>query len=690
MDLPGVDHLGANIDLLLTMKQVSSIAQQLGRERVLCELYGTSGWHMTLEQQKWIGDWEYALGVNLRCQHLCLYTLRGCRKRDYPPSIFFQQPWWPDYRRVEDYFARLGLMLTRGAYLARVLVIHTQHSAYCETRPGDKHEEVDELSRCLNDVARSLCERRIGWHFGDESVMARHARLEAGELVVGRAAYNTVLIPPAITLCTPTLDLLEAFAGAGGCIIAIEPTPTLLDGEPNERVQAFLNKRCVTIDDSRATLDAVLAQPGGPEPCIISPSQTLYTHVRRDGQRFIVFVCNTDMEATHSGTVAVARPARFDRWDLETGEIEEAAVQADDTHGETTAAFTLAPAGSLLLVVDPASRPTGYGIQLESPGSRPLRELGGPWRHERLDPNVLVLDFCRYRVAGEPWSDRIPVWKAQDELRTRLGLPSLRSNDGVSLWKLAEQGRDRVETPLALELLFELESTAALGGCELLIETPSLYDVRLNGTALERVADSDRPWRIDPCMRRMPLAEPLRIGRNEVVLACNYTGEQELETLFLLGAFGVSIRDDRPIVTELPASLALGDWTTQGYPFYVGTMAYETDVELDAVPRGLELAVEFDGATVCRLIVNGRPCATLWHRPWTAPMHTAARPGRNTVRIELVTTLHNMFGPHHHGGQVVTQWVDARKFSDEAHWNDAYALVPSGLRSAALRVPGRP
>jgi hypothetical protein len=690
MDLPGVDHLGANIDLLLTMKQVSSAAQQLGRERVLCEIYGTSGWHMTLEQQKWIGDWEYALGVNLRCQHLCLYSMRGCRKRDYPPSIYFQQPWWPEYRRVEDYFARLGFMLTRGVYLSHVLVIHTQHSAYCEYAPAAAHEEVDELNGRLNDVARALCERRIGWHFGDESVMARHARLEAGELVVGHAGYDTVLIPPALTLCASTLDLLEAFAAAGGSIIAIEPTPTLLDGEPDERVQAFITTQCVVIDDTRATLDAVLAQPAGPEPRVISPSPALYAHVRRDGQRYIVFVCNTDMDAAHSGTVTMARPARFERWDLETGEIDEVAVETDAAQGETSTAFTLPPAGSLLLIADPAARPSDCGVRLESPETRPVRELNGPWRCERLDPNVLVLDYCRYGVADEPWSDRVPVWKAQHELRTRLGLPSLRFNDGVSLWKLAEQGRDRVDAPLSLELQFEFESGAAAAGCQLLIETPQIYDVRVNGSALDRIPDADRPWRVDPCMRLVPLAGPLLVGRNELVLACDYTGEQELETIFLLGAFGVSIGDGGPAVTEPPETIELGDWTGQGHPFYVGTMAYETEFELSSVPRGLELAVEFDGATVCRLIVNGRPCATLWHRPWAAPIATVARPGRNTARIELVTTLHNAFGPHHYDGQVVTQWVDARKFSDEAHWNDAYALVPSGLRSATLRVPGRP
>jgi hypothetical protein len=658
---------------------------------VLCELYGTSGWHFTLEQQKWIGDWEYALGVNLRCQHLCLYTLRGCRKRDYPPSIYFQQPWWPEYRRVEDYFARLGLMLTRGTYVARVLVIHPQHSAYCDYAPGGANERLDELTRRLDEIGRWLCGNGIGWHFGDESVMARHARVAGGTLFVGRTGYETVLVPPATALCASTLELLRASAEAGGRIVAVEPVPTRLDGEPSDELSEFIAGRCERIEPTAAAFNAAFPQAIGDAPCVISSGGKAYSHVRRDGARHVVFACNTDFEAPASGTIVSSEPARFERWDLETGQVEEIAiVEGRDVGGEMIASvpFTLAPAASVLVVVDNGRRASGHGVQLERSETQALGELNGPWTRGRLDPNVLVLDYCRYRVGDEPWGERLPVWKAQEALRTRLSLPSLRRNDGVSLWKLAEQGRDRVEQALPLELRFEFESEAAIGGCELLVETPERYRLSANGRNLPHTAGAEREWRIDPCMQRVPLDATLRVGRNEIVLACDYTGEQELETIFLLGAFGVFDRDGRYIVADEATGAALGGWTANGYPFYVGTMSYETEFQLDRMPDGLELAVEFDGATVCRVLVNGTLCDTLWHRPWVAAIGEAARPGRNAVRIELVTTLHNMFGPHHYAGQVVTEWVDAGKFSDEAHWDDGYALLESGLRAATLRAPG--
>ncbi len=72
MHIPGIDHLGRNIKDSLTLKQVSSVAHQLGRKRVLSELYGCSGQNFSFSGRKWIGDWHIVLGVNLFCPHLSL------------------------------------------------------------------------------------------------------------------------------------------------------------------------------------------------------------------------------------------------------------------------------------------------------------------------------------------------------------------------------------------------------------------------------------------------------------------------------------------------------------------------------------------------------------------------------------------------------------------------------------------
>ena len=92
--VPGIDMLCEQTKEYMTISQCASVAHQLGKKVVLSETYGCTGWEFTFEGQKWMGDWQFVLGINRRCQHLALYSLRGCRKRDYPPSFNYNTNWW--------------------------------------------------------------------------------------------------------------------------------------------------------------------------------------------------------------------------------------------------------------------------------------------------------------------------------------------------------------------------------------------------------------------------------------------------------------------------------------------------------------------------------------------------------------------------------------------------------------------
>ena len=78
MQWPGVDILRDRQPVeLSTVKQCTSVCDQLGKERALSELYGGIGWDVSLEQHKFIGDWQAACGINFRCVHLVHYSLAG-------------------------------------------------------------------------------------------------------------------------------------------------------------------------------------------------------------------------------------------------------------------------------------------------------------------------------------------------------------------------------------------------------------------------------------------------------------------------------------------------------------------------------------------------------------------------------------------------------------------------------------
>ena len=129
MDIPGVDVL-VDDRCFLTIKQASSVARQNGREGTVSELYGVTGWDCDFKTYKLQGDWQAALGINLRVPHLSWMSMEGEAKRDWPASIFFQSPWYREFTYIEEHFARLNTVLTRGRAITRVAMIHPVESAW--------------------------------------------------------------------------------------------------------------------------------------------------------------------------------------------------------------------------------------------------------------------------------------------------------------------------------------------------------------------------------------------------------------------------------------------------------------------------------------------------------------------------------------------------------------------------------
>jgi hypothetical protein len=80
--IPGIDYLGRNIGNDVAGKQVGSVAAQLGKKKVMSEMFGCCGWDVTPTELKKIAELQYSSGVNIMCQHLYSYSIRGQRKRD--------------------------------------------------------------------------------------------------------------------------------------------------------------------------------------------------------------------------------------------------------------------------------------------------------------------------------------------------------------------------------------------------------------------------------------------------------------------------------------------------------------------------------------------------------------------------------------------------------------------------------
>ena len=181
----------------LTVKQAASAAHQQGCPGVTSELYGVTNWDFDFKGHKLQGDWQAALGVTVRVPHLYWCSMHGESKRDYPASIGHQSAWWREYPFIENHFARVNTLMTRGKPRIRIGLIHPVESCWIAYGPDDRTGlKRAELDRRFNEITRWLLEDTLDFDYICESTLPKLIREgEKEKFTVGEMAYDVVIVP---------------------------------------------------------------------------------------------------------------------------------------------------------------------------------------------------------------------------------------------------------------------------------------------------------------------------------------------------------------------------------------------------------------------------------------------------------------------------------------------------------------
>ena len=257
MDMPGTDWIGRTIRETTTPRQCSSVAAQLGKNRVLTEQFASCNWDVPFEELKWIADWNYVNGVNFFCQHLAAYSLRGLRKRDCPASLFKHNVWWEKYPVLADYLTRVSALLSDNEEVCDLAVLHPMKSAYlCFKRVNDGEIlRLDNEFLCVLDYLSHL---HIPYHLADENIIKRHGRVSDGLFHIGQRAYKAIALPRMHTLEKNTYELLLEFANSGGTIFFFGDFPDRLNGVPADLSKLErLATDCTQIPSYQNLLDCI-------------------------------------------------------------------------------------------------------------------------------------------------------------------------------------------------------------------------------------------------------------------------------------------------------------------------------------------------------------------------------------------------------------------------------------------------
>jgi hypothetical protein len=731
MQCPGIDHLGRNIDNPLTLKQCSSAAHQFGRPRILCEIFGVSGHSMTFEDQKWIADFHFALGITFLCQHLTLYTMKGEQKRDYPPTISYHQPYWQHYKLANDYFSRAGYLCSQGQFYADILFLHPMGSAWATYSPLDrKNEQANSYNRSFTTLLDDLLAIHRDFDLGDEMILSQYGSVDGNILRVAKEGrYRLVVVPPSLTWSRSTFNLLKAFLNSGGPVVFVGETPTLIDGEPaeSEWKELLQHKSVTTVTADRKCIEQALDKLISRDVSITDADGNeigdIYVHHRIDGKNpkdevvgerseHIYFLSSKSRTETYKARISLAVTGKVTEWHLDNGEITDVPAKVED--GRTIVELVFPPVGSHALVVDTAETGTSV-VSREEPKVQKTIALNGPWMFERLHPNSLTLDTCQYALGDGDWSEKTPIWKAR---RAAWNAAGLEAYAGIQPWVLDQKGI-KPTTELKLRMKTTFESEVELENLWLVLESASDYTLSLNGRTvstnnnpLTPFSKGDDEWHWDKQFSKIDrkpkasvskanISKQVKKGENLIELECQYGMGVQVEDMYLIGDFGVrKIAGDKYILTDEPEQLTNGNWGEQGYPFYAGNILYCGKLKCEA-KDGQQVLLRLKNPKGClfRISVNDSEPIPLWYQPWQVDItdlvkndnplapHNPLPPlirgnkgdGENSVCIEVISTLRNTFGPLHHKLGDALPWVGPGQFVDEANWVDDYQLVPYGL-----------
>ena len=670
---PGIDmlmnqyaeHTHAQFGNVRFCREISSVANQLGRKRTLVEIYGAGGWDLRFEDMKRIGDWLQVLGINTLDEHLSYVTLRGARKRDHPQSFSYHEPWWEAYHVSATYLTRLSAALSQGQQVNRVLVIEPTTTAWMYQ--GDE-AKLREVGDSFFNLLMALEGAQVEYDLGCEDVINRLGAIEGKELRVGQRLYHTVVIPPATeNLTGKTWDLLHRLFTPNGNLMACS-APTRKDGvlQAGGDAHAAWNSQLALYrpDELLGRLtDDALGSAGFRLRRAVGDRGILF-HQRRildDGQ--ILFLVNTSIEASSAGTFE-SELKGVERWDPYTGQTEPFAFET--TAQGVQARFELPPSGSLLLFLSNKPTPAAPAVTTEVVRAAPV----GVTAIRRVEPNVLTLDYVDVTAGGETRSNAY-FYAANQFAWQKNGMDR-------NPWDSAVQFRDELitkkfpaESGFSASYRFAIEG-AVPADLAIVIERPDLYTITCNG---QPVAAKDGDWWLDKAFGRIALAKVARPGVNTVTLTARpFTIYHELEPAYVLGDFGLKpvdqgfvIAPPQPLKMSAGASEPAHGNNPDGTMWLSGGVGF-TDGVTDATPW-----VEFD---------LGRPVELGAVRIWNYNEgHVRDLTGRGTASLRVIagSTIGELASPPSSGTPLDLGTFSLRR-------GNARSVLAEDLRV----TPGRP
>ena len=650
MQFPGIDVLFGD-RCYTTALQCRSVVRQYGREGMMSEMYGVTGWDYDFRGHKFQGDWQACLGVTHRVPHLAWQTMKGEGKRDYPASIFYQSPWYKEYKYIEDHFARVATVMTRGEAVVRTAVIHPVETMWLYDRSKEENFELydnvvisvghknRELEEHFVQLADWLLTGSVDFDYIAESLLEDLCSEGGCPLNVGKCAYDTIIVADCETLRPYTIKMLEQFKARGGKLIFVGKTPRLSLGEDSCEAKS-LSEDAICIPHSKPALYEIL--PAMRDVTIRNENGTfmeslLFT-LRQDGEDRWLFLAPKDMaELPHISVpqrVNITAEGEYVPvvYDTLTGDIKT--IDYKHNGGKTIFEYTLYQSDTLLVKLEksPDTQLAGksdkavYGDEIK---------LSPKCGYTTSEPNVFVLDMAEYAVDGGEFREAEEILRLDEIVRKELGL-DLRRHKVVQPYYVKDVPEDH-----RLDLKFVIHSQIECEGCKLAMENLAKADITFNGMAVSNIPDG---WYVDKYIDTVALPKLVE-GENILHISMPFGLRTAVENCFILGDFGTAYRGTFAYITRRQDDLYFGDVVHQGLAFYGGNVEYDTSFVLDEA-SDVEIEVSYYRGALVKVFVDGEDRGNIAFAPFRLRVDNLGI-GEHKVKFVLYGNRYNTFSALH-------------------------------------------
>ena len=665
--IPGVDHLGRGIDPGLEAKQIGSVAAQLGKKRVLAEIFGCTGCDATPRELKSVVDSMYVEGVNLICQHLYPYSSRGERKYDHPIHFSDLLPWNNHMSDMNYYFNKLGCLLSLGTDATNILVLHPMHSAYLYFRREEDRDSVAALETAFMSCLNQLWNEQLLFHLGDETLISKYGSVQGDRFVIGNCTYDAVIMPDMDTIDSATTVLLQQYIQNGGKLLCMGKTPNYKDG-----------RRTKLMYESNITLQELKAQQSIRVKYCGEDQNRLKVALRIHEQNKIFYLTNlTDHTMTHIEIYGMSRPHVLDLTDFSLKMIPQ--------HDMKLQLHLQAHESCIIIDAD-----LDVNEAVPETFSSKRRMLDKQFELVQPAENFYVLDAACVSMDGIVYGEKKPITQISQEL--------LEVKYEGEVW-----------------LKFDYLVSEKTSDLHLLLEPQKYSEVTLNG---EEQITKENDWRIDRRFAMYDIAQQTQIGKNEIVVSFEYRQNQDVYDIYF-GNGTESLRNCMSFETEISPVYLMGDFklqsvhtdfweesnafchngdfslmtqentidlsnlTVSGYPFFFGSVKAKQTFMATELTK--EICIE-GRYSVCEVWVNGVYAGScMFQEKVDISNHIVL--GENELMLVLYSSARNIVGPFHYKeAEPVSVFPAMFKFENQwrngicAAFRERYSFALLGVR----------